>query len=100
MVALPVWMLFVLGTRFAQCWSYSCSGRIGWLHLSALLFGLSLSALLLGLFLGFSTRPVYSGNLLGTTVFIILSIYCSGVEWAPLYGHLLRAVVDEEITGI
>ena len=28
-----------------------------------------------GLSLGFSTRPIYSGSLLGTTVFIILSIY-------------------------
>ena len=52
--------------QLAIYWNYSCRGHIGWLHVSAFLFG-------------FFIRPFYSGYLPGTTVLIILSIYMGPV---------------------
>jgi hypothetical protein len=52
-----------------------------------------ISALLLGLSLWFSTRPDYSGNLLGTTVLIILSIYMGPVARQVDYYQAIHSII-------
>jgi hypothetical protein len=42
---------------------------------------------------GFSTRPVYSGNLLGTTVLIILSIYMGPVAPQVNYYQAIHSIL-------